>query len=73
MPGKRQVGCRFLYEALKARGKPPKVALIASMRKLLVVLNARLRDERLAATTAPSRQTLKTVAGYFSFGQAKEK
>jgi transposase len=44
---------KTFYEALKARGKPPKVALIASMRKLLVVLNARLRDERLAVTTAP--------------------
>lgn len=39
---------KVFYEALKARGKPPKVALVASMRKLLVVLNARLRDERLA-------------------------
>jgi transposase len=42
---------KAFYQALKARGKPPKVALVASMRKLLVVLNARLRDERLAATT----------------------
>ena len=44
---------KTFYEALKARGKPPKVALVASMRKLLVVLNARLRDERLTVTTAP--------------------
>lgn len=42
---------KAFYEALKARGKPPKVALVASMRKLLVILNARLRDERLAVTT----------------------
>ena len=39
---------KAFYEALKARGKRPKVALVASMRKLLVVLNARLRDERIA-------------------------
>ena len=37
------------YQALKARGKPAKVALVAAMRKLLVILNARLRDERMAA------------------------
>lgn len=38
------------YQALRARGKPAKVALVASMRKLLVVLNARLRDEHRALT-----------------------
>lgn len=34
------------YQQLRARGKPAKVALVACMRKLLVVLNARVRDER---------------------------
>lgn len=42
---------KAFYEALKARGKPPKVALVASMRKRLVVLNARLRDERSGLAT----------------------
>jgi transposase len=34
------------YQQLRARGKLAKVALVACMRKLLVVLNARIRDER---------------------------
>jgi transposase len=32
------------YERLVAAGKPKKVALVACMRKLLVILNALLRD-----------------------------
>lgn len=43
---------KAFYQQLKARGKPTKVALVACMRKLLVVLNARIRDERLAASLA---------------------
>lgn len=35
---------RAHYAQLKARGKPPKVALVACMRKLLTMLNAMLRD-----------------------------
>jgi len=35
---------RLFYERLLAAGKPKKVALIACMRKLLVILNAMLRD-----------------------------
>jgi transposase len=34
------------YHALLERGKAPKVALVACMRKLLVILNAMLRDGR---------------------------
>jgi len=34
------------YERLIAKGKPPKVALTACMRKLLVVLNAIARDQK---------------------------
>jgi transposase len=34
------------YDALLAAGKPPKVALVALMRKLLVLANALLRDGR---------------------------
>jgi transposase len=32
------------YERLLAAGKPKKVALVACMRKLLVILNALMRD-----------------------------
>ena len=35
---------RELYQRLRARGKAAKVALVACMRKLLVILNARMRD-----------------------------
>lgn len=35
---------RIFYERLRARGKPPKVALTACMRKLLVIANAMVRD-----------------------------
>lgn len=34
------------YQRLRAAGKPAKVALVACMRKLLVILNAILRDRR---------------------------
>jgi transposase len=34
------------YQALRAAGKPPKVALVAIMRKLLILANALLRDAR---------------------------
>lgn len=47
---------RAFYERLVAAGKPPKVALVACMRKLLTILNAMMRDAaawdpaKLAAT-----------------------
>jgi transposase len=37
---------RRFYRRLRAAGKPPKVALVACMRKLLTMLNAMLRDRR---------------------------
>jgi transposase len=37
---------RAFYERLRANGKPAKVALVASMRKLLTILNAIVRDRR---------------------------
>jgi transposase len=40
------------YRRLSDGGKPPKVALVACMRKMLVMLNGRVRDE-LAAATIP--------------------
>ncbi|MCY4521929.1 MAG: hypothetical protein OXC13_14280 [Caldilineaceae bacterium] len=36
---------RDFYTRLCRRGKPRKVALVASMRKLLLILNAVLRDQ----------------------------
>lgn len=36
---------RAFYDRLAAAGKPPKVALVACMRKLLTILNAMLRDD----------------------------
>lgn len=35
---------KAFYQRLRAAGKPAKVALVAAMRKLLVILNARMRD-----------------------------
>ena len=37
---------RNFYQSLLVRGKPPKVALTACMRKLLIILNAMLRDQK---------------------------
>jgi transposase len=34
------------YQALVATGKPPKVAITAVMRKLLILANALLREHR---------------------------
>lgn len=36
----------YTYEAMTARGKPPKVALTAIMRKLIILANALIRDDR---------------------------
>jgi transposase len=44
------------YERLLSAGKPRKVALVACMRKLLIVLNAMLKNRtpwRMAQTLAP--------------------
>lgn len=41
---RRNPTIRVFYERLRARGKPPKVALTACMRKLLVIANAMMRD-----------------------------
>jgi len=43
---------REFYRRLAAGGKPAKVALVACMRKLLVMLNGRVRDQ-LAVTVSP--------------------
>lgn len=45
---------RAHYNQLRARGKLGKVALVACMRKMLVILNARRRDELSAQHAAPN-------------------
>lgn len=37
---------KAIYQALRDRGKPPKLALIAIARRLLVALNAAIRDQK---------------------------
>jgi transposase len=44
------------YQALIKAGKPPKVALVAIMRKLLLLANALLRDKRKWTPHAPQKQ-----------------
>ena len=45
------------YAELRARGKPPKVALTALMRKLVVLANALLKHDRLwTLTVAPAHR-----------------
>ena len=41
---------RAFYEGLRARGKAGKVAIVAVMRKMLVILNARMRDQLVLAS-----------------------
>jgi transposase len=43
---------QLFYQRLLAQGKPKKLALVASMRKLLVILNAIARDYHLANSIA---------------------
>lgn len=47
---------RAFYDRLRTAGKPPKVALIACARKLLIILNAMVRDNARWATPALSVQ-----------------
>ena len=45
---------RHLYQRLKAKGKRPKVAIVAVMRKLITILNAILRDGKPWSPTQAS-------------------
>ena len=47
---------RVFYRRLRDAGKPPKVAQIACMRKLLTILNAMIRDGRRWDPTIPLEQ-----------------
>ncbi len=44
---------KAFYLRLRANGKPGKVALVAGMRKMLVILNARMREELFATASKP--------------------
>jgi len=54
MRTRRNVPVRQLYERLIAKNKPPKVALTASMRKLLVILNAMVKSGTEWASRPPA-------------------
>lgn len=43
---------KAFFERLKAKGKPGKVALVAVMRKMIIILNARMRDHRATVLDA---------------------
>ena len=47
---------RVFYQRLRAQGKPPKVAMVACMRKLLTILNAMVRDNRPWDPSIPLQQ-----------------
>jgi transposase len=40
---------KAVFDRLKAKGKPGKVALVAVMRKMIIILNARMRDYQATA------------------------
>jgi transposase len=44
-----------VYARLRAAGKPDKVAIVACMRKLLIILNAMARDRQACHAPAPSQ------------------
>jgi len=41
------------YQRLRAAGKPPKVALVAAMHKLLLILNAMLKTKTVWSPPCP--------------------
>lgn len=43
---------KTVFERLKAKGKPGKVALVAVMRRMIIILNARMRDHRATVLDA---------------------
>lgn len=47
---------RPFHERLRTKGKPPKVAQVACMRKLLTILNAMVRDDRPWDPSIPLEQ-----------------
>jgi len=52
---------RAFYQRLKAAGKPPKVALVACMRKLLSIINAILKSGVAWSATYPQGEIVKNT------------
>lgn len=52
---RRNPDSQACYQRLAARGKPPKAALVAVMRKLASLLNILLREDHLWQTEPPVR------------------
>ena len=50
-----------LYQRLTAEGKPHKVAVVAIMRKLIILANVLVRDDREWAPSAPAPSRRMTV------------
>ena len=44
-----------LYQRLVEKGKPHKVALVAVMRKMIILANVLLRDDRKWSALAPAQ------------------
>ncbi|TRD15602.1 IS110 family transposase [Palleronia caenipelagi] len=47
---------RVFYERLKSAGKPFKIAITAAMRKLLLLANTLLKEDRLWSSSPPARE-----------------
>ncbi|MGH7477936.1 MAG: IS110 family transposase [Longimicrobiales bacterium] len=54
---------RVCYQRLRTAGKPPKVALVACMRKLLTILNALVKHQTCWTLTARPASTPASLAG----------
>ena len=55
--GRFEPASKASYERLRAQGKPHKVVLVAVMRKLVSLLTALLRQDRLWQREAPAAET----------------
>jgi transposase len=51
---RRDPNIKSFYQRLRTAGKPAKLALIAVARKLLTILNAMLRDQKIYAVPSPT-------------------
>jgi transposase len=52
---------KFFHDRLKAAGKPPKVAIVAVMRKMITTLNAMVRDDVVWADRLTGRHSVPTA------------
>lgn len=54
---------RTFHQRLLCAGKPKRIALIATARKLLTILNAIIRHQKPWQSARPSRQSLPMIGG----------